>query len=279
MGHGGRMTDGQVALVTGAGRGIGRQIALRLALAGFRVGLVSRSADELATTADQVHASADVPVVCVTGDVADAEDVNRICDTVTGRLGEVDLLVNNAGYYGSPGPFLDADIGQWWRVLETNLLGPVLLNKRVLPGMLARRSGRVVTMNSRAAVEDGDPAVSSSAYAVSKAAALRLDIALAHELAGSGVAMFSLSPGLVRTGMAELRPDIDQIPEESFLPARAAADVVVALASGRYDRLHGRFLHATDDLDALVEAVEARAATRTLALAPVVAHARLLGGQ
>jgi 3-oxoacyl-[acyl-carrier protein] reductase len=270
------MTSGQVALVTGAGRGIGRQIAIRLAQDGFRLCLAARSGSELAATAEKVR-SAGISVECVTGDVARSEDVARICDTVEQRLGPVDLLVNNAAFFGNPGPFLDTDIEQWWRVLETNLLGPALLDRRILPGMLDRRRGRVITINSRAAVHIGDPAVTSSAYSVSKAAVLRFDSSLARELAGSGVAVFSLNPGLVRTSMSEQRPDFADIPDGAFLPPSAAADIVAALGSGRYDQLHGRLLHATDDLDALLEAVNREPGVRTLTVIPAATDDALLG--
>jgi 3-oxoacyl-[acyl-carrier protein] reductase len=264
---GGTALSRPVALVTGAGRGIGRQIAVRLDEQGFRLGLTARSGKELADTAELLRS----PAVCVAGDVRVAEDVARICAVVEDRLGPVDVLVNNAGYFGHPGRFVTADLAEWWRVLETNLLGPAQLDRRVLPGMLARRRGRLITLNSQAAVRDGEPDLTNSAYSVSKAAALRLDAALAHELAGSGVAVFSVSPGLVHTGMSELRPDFASIPKESFLPASAAADMVAALASGRYDRLHGRFLHARDDLDALLAAIERQPTARTLGVEPVAA--------
>lgn len=257
----------QVALVTGAGRGIGRAIAVALAGNGHPLGLMARSAEELDRTAEMV-AAAGSEALPVPGDVADPVDVDRACRAVEQRWGDIDVLVNNAGHFGRVGPFLAAGATEWWRVLETNLRGPVLLDRRVLPGMLARKRGRIISVNSIASVVD-DPVAASSAYSVSKAAGLRLDIALARELAGTGVHVFSLSPGLVRTAMSELRPDIDEIPERSFVPPERAADQVAALASGRYDALHGRFLHAKDDLDAMLAAVAEQPTARTLALVPV----------
>jgi short-subunit dehydrogenase len=246
-----------------------------LAEDGYRLCLVSRSAEELNSTADVIRSSG-VFVHCVPGDVAEAGDVARICDTVEQQLGPVDLLVNNAAYFGSPGPFLGADIEQWWRVLATNLLGPAMLNRRILPGMVERGRGRVITINSRAAVRIGDPDLTSSAYSVSKAAVLRLDAGLAREVDGSGVAVFSLNPGLVRTSMSRLRPDFGDIPEHAFVPPDAAADIVAALATGRYDRLHGRLIHATDDLDELLVAVTRDPAIRTITLVPVAPDDGLL---
>jgi NAD(P)-dependent dehydrogenase (short-subunit alcohol dehydrogenase family) len=256
-----------VALVTGAGRGIGRAIAVRLAADGHRVGLVSRSGAELAETAELVAAAGAVALP-VPGDVTEPADVDRVCARVEQQWGPIDLLVNNAAYFGDIGSFLTTDPERWWRVLETNVRGPALLDHRVLPDMVARGRGRVITMSSLAASQD-DPVTPSSAYSVSKTAALRLDAILARELADTGVRVFSLSPGLVRTRMSELRPDIDDIAPQSFVAPEAAAGQVAALASGRYDLLHGRFLHVRDDLDALMAAIAGQPAARVLALRPV----------
>jgi NAD(P)-dependent dehydrogenase (short-subunit alcohol dehydrogenase family) len=179
----------------------------------------------------------------------------------------VDLLVNAAGIYGDRGPFVDAEPEGWWEVLETNLRGPALLCRRLVPGMVGRRRGTVVNVVSRAAVWD-DPGQSSVAYSTSKAALVRFTAALAGELEGSGVLVVGLSPGFVRTGMTSSRPDIDRIPDSAFLPASAAADVVVALAGGGYDALHGRFVHAGDDLAALTRRVRQDPSVRMLTLGP-----------
>jgi NAD(P)-dependent dehydrogenase (short-subunit alcohol dehydrogenase family) len=256
-----------VALVTGAGRGIGRAIAVRLAGEGYRIGLVARSAAELAETAELVTAAGSV-ALSLPGDVTEPADVDRVCGLVEEQWGPIDLLVNNAAYFGDIGSFLATDPARWWRVLETNLRGPALLDHRVLPGMVTRGRGRVITMSSLAAGQD-DPVAPSSAYSVSKTAALRLDAILAGELADTGVRVFSLSPGLVRTRMSELRPDIDDIAPQSFVAPEVAAGQVAALASGRYDLLHGRFLHARDDLDALLAALPVQPAARVLALRPI----------
>ena len=259
-------SNSPVTLVTGAGRGIGRAVAVRLAREGHRLGLVARSAGELATTVELAGA-AGADALAVAGDITDPAAVDRVCAAVERGLGPVEVLVNNAGYFGAVGTFLDSDPGQWWRVLETNLRGPALLDHRLLPGMLARGHGRVITVNSLAAVVD-DPVTGSCGYAVSKAAVLRLDAALARELAGTGVRVFSISPGLVRTAMSKLRPDIDELPDEAFVPAALAADRIAALATGRYDALHGRFLHARDDFDALLESVAGQPKARTLTILP-----------
>ena len=239
-----------VAVVTGAAGVVGSAIAEHL-----------ESAEYEGVRTDRAGAGMDV-----SADVADPGDVERIAAAAEGRGGPIEVLVNVAGIYGERAPFLTSHPATWWQVLETNLRGPVQLCHRLVPGMVRRGRGHVVDVSSRAAVWD-DPAQSSVAYSVSKAALTRFTEALAAELTGTGVAVFDLSPGMVRSGMTASRPDIDRIPPESFLPAAAAAEKVVALVSGAYDGLHGRFVHAADDLDDLL----ARVATtdcRRLSLSP-----------
>jgi NAD(P)-dependent dehydrogenase (short-subunit alcohol dehydrogenase family) len=210
------------ALVTGAGGGIGAAVADHLEAAGV----------------DVVRSD----VVLDGVDVRRPDDVEALC----AGAGDVDVLVNAAGTYGERVPFTASDPEAWWSVLETNLRGPALLCRRLVPGMVERGRGVVVNVASRAAVWD-DPGASSVAYSTSKAALVRFTEALAAEVAGTGVLVVSLSPGFVRTGMTASRPGIDRMPDDAFLPASAIAERVVALAAGGHDALHGRFVHVLDD--------------------------------
>ncbi len=257
----------QVALVTGAGRGIGREVALALAADGAYVALMGRSRAGLDAVLDEV-ARAGGRGATVPADVTRAGQVRAAVDDITRHLGPIDLLVSNAGLRESTEttPW-QADPTDWWRVLETNLRGPALLCRRLVPGMAARGRGHVIDVNSRASVWD-DPGQSSVASSVSKAGLARFTAALAGELRGSGVVVVDLSPGMVRTGMTATRPDIDDIPDHWFLPASAAADKVVGLVTGTYDDLHGHFVHALDDLDELLAHVRADPQVRTLSLVP-----------
>ncbi len=139
---------GQVGIVTGAGRGIGTGIALALAREGMAVAVTSRSGDQL----DQVVATIESEggrAIAVVGDVADHHDAQRVVRRAEEELGPVDLLVNNAGR--GPRrfcPLWEADMQDWWDVLRVNLLGPALGCHVVLPGMLARGRGRIVTIGS-----------------------------------------------------------------------------------------------------------------------------------
>lgn len=227
-----------VAVVTGATRGIGRVVTDRLVARGYQVAAVATTADRLAA----------VPgVLPVAVDVADAPAVEVAAARIAAELGPVDLLVNNAGISGN-GRSWEVPVESWWRVFEVNVLGTYAWCHAVLPSMLERGSGRIVNVASNAAfyaVEPGDPI--SAAYQASKAAVVRFTEALAGELGQSGVHVFVVSPGTVKTDMtAELFADhLDD--EELWTPPERVADLIEALDSGRLDALAGRYLHARND--------------------------------
>jgi 3-oxoacyl-[acyl-carrier protein] reductase len=212
-------------------------------------------------------ASAPAGAVLAVGDVSVPADVDAVCTLVETELGPIDVLVNAAGVYGQRVPFTSGDPEEWWRVLETNLRGPALLCRRLVPAMVARGRGHVVNVNSRAAIWD-DPGESSVAYSTSKAGLARLTSALAAEVEGTGVVVIDLSPGLVRTGMTATRLDLDRLPEGSFLPPSAIAERIVAVVDGRYDALSGHFVHARDDLDDLLGRIRDDGRRRRLGLTP-----------
>ena len=124
---------GHVAIVTGAGRGIGRAIALELASAGASVGVVARSEDQIAETVEDI-AQAGGRAVALPADVSAPESVGRMIRGVERALGPVDLLVNNAGVAGPIGPIAETDPGEWWRCQDVNLRGPMLCTTAVLVG-------------------------------------------------------------------------------------------------------------------------------------------------
>jgi 3-oxoacyl-[acyl-carrier protein] reductase len=260
--------NGQVALVTGAGRGIGREIALGLAREGMRVGLLGRTRATLEATLHEC-AEAGSKAVAVPADVTDRDQVRAAVKTVERDLGPVDLLVSNAGLReSSAGPLWEADPDEWWRVLETNVRGVFHLDHAVLPGMVRRGRGRVLHVGSGMGHRprpDGE----WSAYSASKAAVARLTDSLANALGGTGVTVLEMSPGLVRTDMTETMWGPPE--EQPWNPVEAMLAAVARFARGDLDALHGRFVHAArDDIDALLAAaddIRARDA-RTLRLRP-----------
>lgn len=267
------MTDsltGQVALVTGAGRGIGRVLAVGLAAAGMQVGLIGRSPETLDEAVRECgETSAGARAVAIRADVARPDDVRLAVAGVERALGPIDLLVNNAGRGDDheQAPW-EGDPDEWWDVVETNLRGPMLLCYAVIPGMISRGHGRVININSRFGMQ-GSPVY--SAYSVSKAGLARLTECLAEAMEGPGLAAFDLSPGLVHTDMTKDLAIFAVVPEHAWTPASATVEAVLTLASGRADALSGRFLHAaTDNLDDLIaRAPEIRdREARTLRLRP-----------
>jgi 3-oxoacyl-[acyl-carrier protein] reductase len=231
---------GQVALVTGGGRGIGADIARELAAAGMRVAVSSRTRGEVEAVAGEVNGLA------VVADVSRREDVERMVGTAERELGPIDLLVNNAGVGPSGDPPWNEDPADWWRVFEINVLGAYLCCHAVLPGMIERRHGRIVNTGSGASYLRSSGFTS---YGASKAALGRFAELLAGQVAEFGIAVFTISPGLVRTDLTESFGD-----DAPWTPPELAPRLVRVLASGRADRLAGRYIHAEhDDIEALIE--------------------------
>ena len=248
-----------IALVTGAGRGIGRAIALGLANAGWPVGLTSRSQSEI----DETLKLANGRGIAVTADVADPPQVRSMIQRIEDALGPIDLLVNNAGLGDPIGHFWETGPEEWWRNQEVNLRGPMLCCREIVLGMKARKSGRIVNIVSGAGCR---PFPGLGAYVVSKTALIRFSEQLAMELAPHGVSVFPLHPGTVHTKMADEAsarlPYIQQIFDRGLnVTPEAAANFVLRLASGAADSLSGRLFSVADDFDEIVRrADEIRAA-------------------
>jgi NAD(P)-dependent dehydrogenase (short-subunit alcohol dehydrogenase family) len=230
------------ALVTGGGRGIGASIARELAGHGWHVAVTGRTREQVESVAAEIDGRA------LLGDVSRREDVDRWAQ----EAGDVDLLVCNAGIEGPEGPFPEPDA--WWRTFEVNVLGVFLCCRAFAPRMVERGGGRIVNVASGAAYLPTLRPGASTAYGPSKAALHRFSELLAAELAPQNVFVFSISPGLVRTAMTETSfPD-----DAPWTPPECAPRLVVALASGEFDVLAGRYLHAEHDPpEQLRERVEA----------------------
>jgi NAD(P)-dependent dehydrogenase (short-subunit alcohol dehydrogenase family) len=265
--HRARELEGSTAIVTGGGRGIGRLLAERLADAGASVGVIARSADELDETVERIERDGGIAAPAV-ADVSDPVAFADAYARLRRRLGPVDLLVNNAGVIGPIGPAWDADAGDWWRTFEVNLRSVHLGIQLALPEMIARGGGRIVNLTSVAGVHRW-PEV--SAYAVSKAAVVKLTENLAVEARRHGVRVFSVHPGLLPIGLTEQAlgsvPTTDAEARvaawvEGELAAgrgaepEAAAALVVELARGRADELSGRHLSVHDDLADLLNRID-----------------------
>jgi len=186
----------RVALVTGGGRGIGREVTLALARRGCAVAVAARSREQVEDVAAAARRLG-VDAVAHVLDVTDAESVTRAVTAVADKLGAVDVLVNNAGIAESA-PLLKTDWELWDRHLKVNVTGPYLLTRAVLPGMLERRWGRVINVASLAGLY-GAPYV--TAYTASKHALVGFTRALAAEVAGRGVTVNAICPGYAKTDL------------------------------------------------------------------------------
>jgi NAD(P)-dependent dehydrogenase (short-subunit alcohol dehydrogenase family) len=228
--------EGQVALVTGGGRGIGANIARELGAAGMRVAVTGRTLRQIEEVAREIHG------LPLQGDVSRREDVERWVREVEITLGPIDLLVNNAGISGESKPAWETEPKEWWRVFEVNVLGAFLCCHAVLPGMVERGRGRIVNVTSGAAYLPMSGMAMNTSYGPSKAALHRFSELLAEQVREHRIGVFPISPGLVKTEMTTWAGD-----DAPWTPPECAPRLVRALASGRLDALSGRYLHAEHD--------------------------------
>jgi NAD(P)-dependent dehydrogenase (short-subunit alcohol dehydrogenase family) len=258
---------GTVVLVTGAGRGIGRRLAQRLAGRGAALALVARSPDELAETAALITAAGGT-AAAASADVTDADELTRAFAALRTALGPVDVLVNNAGVLGPIGPLWEVDVDDWWATMDVNVRGTVLATRIVMADMSVAGHGRIINVTSQAGVHRW-PLVSG--YSVSKAAVVKLTENLALEVRRHGISVFSVHPGLLPIGMAEAvaahAPTTSheatvrdwamaEIADGRGADPERAIDLLARIVAGDADRLSGRHLSVHDDLDRVLGHVD-----------------------
>jgi short-subunit dehydrogenase len=229
--------DHQVAIVTGASRGIGRATALALSRRGARVGLVARTADDLRRVAAEIPGPTSIAVA----DVSDADAVDAAMATIREDLGDIDILVNNAGV-GAYGAVLEEDADVHERLMRINYLGMVNPTRAVLPSMARRRRGHIVNV---ASVAGRLGAPFEAAYSASKFAVVGWSESLAAEMSAFDVSVTLVNPGPVDTGFTDARgvPFQRKYPRP-LSPEKVAGAVLTSIEKNRFEQTLPRWLRS-----------------------------------
>jgi NAD(P)-dependent dehydrogenase (short-subunit alcohol dehydrogenase family) len=251
--------SGRSAVITGANQGLGRTIAEHFVRAGANLLLMARGAELLAETAAGLreYARPECKIVTLAGDVSKADDCQAACEIACRELPNLSILVNNAGIYGPMGALEEVDWSEWVRAVEINLLGTALMCRAIIPHLRSRSYGKIINLSGGGAT---GPLPRISAYAVSKAAVVRLTETLAHELADAHVDVNAIAPGALNTrlldevlaagpekvGMEFYRRSLAQR-TDGGAPLDKGAALATFLASARSDGITGRLISAVWD--------------------------------
>ncbi|TDE29880.1 3-ketoacyl-ACP reductase [Flavobacterium ranwuense] len=218
------MTDlkNKNALITGAGKGIGKAIALALAKEGVNVILVARTQEEIDSVAAKVR-SLRVKALAITADVADINSVNVAVAKALAEFGTIDILINNAGI-AAFGKFLELEPTDWERIIQVNLMGTYYVTRAVLPNMIERQTGDIINISSTAGLSGN---ALTSAYSASKFAVLGLTESLMQEVRKHNIRVTALTPSTVATDMAKELKLTDGNPEK-VMQAEDMAELIIA---------------------------------------------------
>jgi NAD(P)-dependent dehydrogenase (short-subunit alcohol dehydrogenase family) len=259
------MSDHVLTLVTGASRGLGREIALGLAKSGHRVIAVARSKSALDSLAKESPTGI-FPYEC---DVSDYKEVDALASRVKKEHGDVQVLVNAAGVFGPIDLIHNTDPDQWAKTILIDTLAPYFTTRVFLPGMLSKKWGRVINVSSAAALHP--PGALNSAYGTSKVALNQFTRHLAAEISGSGVTANVIHPGDVKTEMwadikekalalGEVGKDytgwVNWVAETGGDDPKKAMELVLEIVSKSHDQVNGRFLWIKEPLQAPIPSWE-----------------------
>jgi NAD(P)-dependent dehydrogenase (short-subunit alcohol dehydrogenase family) len=254
------MLQGRFAVITGAGQGLGAEIAAQFVAAGASVMLCARGADGLETVRERLSRQASAPgqqVLARTADVSRAEEVAALFAAAWEAFPRVDALVNNAGVYGPMGLLEDVDIAAWEQAFAINLFGTAHCCRAVLPRMRQAGYGKIINLSGGGATA---PLPRISSYAASKAAVVRLTETLALEAAGAGIDVNAVAPGALATRLldevidagpgrvgADFHARMLKVRAEGGTPLSVGARLCVFLASARSDGISGKLISAPWD--------------------------------
>jgi 3-oxoacyl-[acyl-carrier protein] reductase len=210
---------GKIAIVTGAGRGIGRAIALSLARAGCRIALAARSEEQLITVRNEIRSSGG-EAICVRTDLTQEDEIAALVEKTLNDWSTLDILVNNAGW-GRKAPIVKATPEDWERTFAVNLRAPMLLTRLVLPTLIAKESGAVINIGS---ISGKSGEAGSSAYAASKFGLIGFTQSLYEEVREHGIKAAVILPGFVDT---PLIPPTRQLDRSKMIRAEDIAETVL----------------------------------------------------
>lgn len=207
--------NGKTALITGAGKGLGKAIALALAAEGVNLGLLARTeADLIAVAEEAKKINNDINVVYTTADITSNEQITTAVATLKNTLGDIDILINNAGV-GVFGKFLDLSVEQWENIVKTNIFGAYYATRAVLAEMKDRKSGDIVNISSSAGLK-GAPV--TSAYSASKFGLIGMSESLMQEVRKDNIRVFTMTPSTISTDMAKNLNLTDGNPDTTLQP-------------------------------------------------------------
>jgi NAD(P)-dependent dehydrogenase (short-subunit alcohol dehydrogenase family) len=235
--------ESKAAIITGASRGIGRAIALRLAGAGARVVVSSRKLESVQAVADEIVASGG-RALAVQAHVGHMQEVQALVEQTLATFGRLDIAINNAATNPHFGPLLTADEGQWDKILDTNAKGAFRLCKAVVPHMEAQGGGKIINLTSIAGLR---PSPGMGMYGISKVAVIMLTQVLALELGPSNIQVNAIAPGVIRTRFSQLlwqtpqiaEPTLAHMPLGRFGEPEDVAGLALYLASSGADYVTG----------------------------------------
>ncbi|MEK4749123.1 3-ketoacyl-ACP reductase [Bacillus circulans] len=213
---------GKVAFITGAGRGIGKAVAVALANEGVNIGLLARTEGALQEVAKEVEALG-VKAAYATVDVSSLEEVEQAISTLTNELGKADILINNAGI-GKFQSLLDMDPEEWKQIIDVNLMGPYYVTKAVLPQLIEKNGGDIINISSTNGLNG---AATSSAYSASKFGLIGMTESLAQEVRRNNIRVTSLTPSTVATDLA-VKTDLIKGDAEKYMQPEDIAELIVS---------------------------------------------------
>jgi 3-oxoacyl-[acyl-carrier protein] reductase len=214
---------GKVAFVTGAGRGIGRAIAIALANEGVNVGLFARTEGSLKEVATEIEGIG-VKVAYAAVDVSSLEQVQQGIGTLTNELGPADILINNAGI-GKFATLLEMDPEEWKKIIDVNIMGTYYVTRTVLPQLIEKNAGDIINISSTNGLNG---AATSSAYSASKFGVIGLTESLAQEVRRNNIRVTALTPSTVATELAVKTDLIPDGKEEKYIQPEDIAEFIVA---------------------------------------------------